>query len=70
MARKQKQMTPEEYEKYVQMRCKCDAQDPFTIIYTPWEETPGGKLTPKPEGYDEYYQNHGMSFYETKDLWG
>ena len=68
MALKQKQLTPEQYEKRIQMRAECDAQDPLTIVYTPWEETPGGKLTPKPEGYDEYYQNHGMSFYETKDL--
>ena len=55
-------------EEIIDIRVKADADDPLTIIYIPWEETPGGNLTPKPEGYDAYYQNHGMSFYETKDL--
>jgi hypothetical protein len=44
------------------------ADDPLTIVYVPWEEGPMGKVTPKPEGYDKYYQDHGMSFYDTKDL--
>jgi hypothetical protein len=44
------------------------ADDPLTIVYTPWEETPFGDVTPKPDGYDKYYQDHGMSFYDTKDL--
>ena len=64
MARKQKPTLEEIRE----IRAKADAEDPLTIIYIPWEETPGGNLTPKPEGYDAYYQKHGMSFYDTKDI--
>ena len=43
-----------------------DACDFMSIIYIPWEETPGGNLTPKPDGYDEYYLSKGMKFYDTK----
>jgi hypothetical protein len=43
-----------------------DAFDFVSIIYVPWEETPGGKDTPKPEGYDEYYEKLGMKPYDSK----
>ena len=38
MARKQKPTLEEIRE----IRAKADAEDPLTIIYIPWEETPGG----------------------------
>ena len=68
MARKQKLTREEWLEERLNKRLASDADDPLTIVYTPWEETPFGDVTPKPEGYDNYYQDHGMSFYETKDL--
>jgi hypothetical protein len=43
-----------------------DEFDFVSIIYVPWEETPGGKDTPKPEGYDEYYEKLGMKPYDSK----
>ena len=45
-----------------------DPCDSSYLVYTPWEETPGGSVTPKPEGYDEMYQKLGMKFYDLKPL--
>ena len=68
MARKQKMTREEWLEERLNQRLRSMADDPLTIVYVPWEEGPMGKVTPKPEGYDKYYQDHGMSFYDTKDL--
>jgi hypothetical protein len=37
-----------------------DLGDGAVVIYVPWEETPGGTTTPKPEGYDEMYAEFGL----------
>ena len=37
-----------------------DLGDGAVVIYVPWEETPGGNITPKPEGYDEMYAEFGL----------
>ena len=49
-------------------RMEEDPCDSLYLVYTPWEETPGGRVTPKPEGYDEMYQKLGMKFYDLKPL--
>jgi hypothetical protein len=37
-----------------------DLGDGAHVVYIPWEETPGGTTTPKPEGYDEMYAEFGL----------
>jgi hypothetical protein len=37
-----------------------DLGDGAHVVYIPWEETPWGGTTPKPEGYDEMYAEFGL----------